>query len=358
MNWTRYGIGLIVGIGLLLQVHNAGLFNPSYGFDGKGHIDYLTYLKDQHRLPLPHEGWQYYQTPLYYLVSLPAYIFGGETGVQWQNTGYYLAFILTGGYLISRVLDGRERTWLIGSLALAALPVMNYLVPMISNEFLSDAIMGITLLLILYKPRSYWVVVLLTLGFYTKYTVLTLGPAYAVALWMAGKKDFWRQAIVRALIFGLLVSPILVRNIFIYHTPLAMAEQFFPFPPGRETRDLAFVTNLSWIPRIDLFHAHHYSLLGGTWNTFWHDGYQVSVPVVMFHKKAALLWGMGFPLTALVLAGFWQLWRRKRSVAIVAFTYVLTAATSYWVYNLHLPYPSELKAFFMSGLPVVYGLTV
>lgn len=353
----KYLVRIIFLLAVGMQLHNAWLFNPEFGFDGRGHIEYLEYLKDNHQLPLPHQGWQFYQTPLYYLLASPAYLLGGFKAVQIQNVFYYVIFIVLISYLAGKLYKSERQAGYVAALTLLALPVVNYLVPMISNEFANDLLMGVALLWMMLSPCTIGIALLLAAGFYTKYTVLTLGPSYLVALLLSKKRDF-AKILLYGSVFALLISPIILRNIYHYKTPLAMAEEFFPFPPGREARDLSFFTNMSWITKGDIFTAHHYSMIGGTWNSFWHDGYRTTVPVVPFHKKAFGLWLLGFPLTAISIWGWKLLSQKQRHVFIVGMTYLGTAAIAYILYNLHLPYPSELKAFFMSGLPVIYMLGV
>lgn len=357
MNWRNLVLSIIFIFSIVFQIHNSLSYNPLHGFDGKGHIEYLEYIKTNHKLPLPHEGWQYYQTPLYYLLAMPAYIVGGIQAVQLQNIVYFLLYIYIVGLLTAKIFPSNKNVSLVTTLALAALPVANYLVPMISNEFLNDLIMAVSLLYMMISPYSLINILLLTLGFYTKYTLLTLGPAYAVALYL-GKKNFISRSVLYGSIFAWFICSIIFRNLYFYQTPLAMAESFFPFPPGREARDVKFFVDLSWIPKVDMFQAQHYSFIGGTWNTFWHDGYQTTVPVVSFHKKALGLWLLGFPLTIISILGWVQLKKYKLKVFYVGITYLLTALLAYVLYNFHLPYPSELKSFFMSGLPVIYVLGI
>lgn len=38
-------------------------------FEGGGHKDYIEYLIDHHKLPIPGDGWEYHQPPLYYLTA-------------------------------------------------------------------------------------------------------------------------------------------------------------------------------------------------------------------------------------------------------------------------------------------------
>jgi hypothetical protein len=203
-----------------------------------------------------------------------------------------------------------------------------------------------------------WLVIAI-LGFYTKYTMLTTIPAFAIAIYLsyAGKdqmKKTLKTGLVIGAIFALAISPIIIRNYLHYKTPLALADQFYPANPNRSKRDIEFFTNMHWVMPPDLFAANKYSLIGGTWNSFWDDGYQVSTPVTSFHKKALVLWLLGFFLAPLSIYGLYLLWKNQLKVAIVLIAYLATAVISYVLYNLHLPYPTELKAFFMSGLPIVY----
>lgn len=357
MNFRNLVVGAILLCTLALHIHNATLYDPLHGFDGFGHIEYFEYIKTNRKLPLPHEGWQYYQTPFYYLLGLSSYIFGGIQAVQYQNIAYYFIF-LCALYLAVRKLYPKNSDFaLVAGFAFVSLPVLNYLVPMISNEFLNDLFLGSALLYMIIVPSSIVNIIILTLGFYTKYTIFTLGPAYAMALWQARGKNI-SHMILYGSIFAWMISPIILRNIYHYKTPLAMAESFFPFPPGREARDLKFFTNISWIFKGDMFQAQHYSFAGGTWNTFWHDGYQTTVPVVDFHKKAFGLWLLGFPLSIFSILGWMKLKINRPKMFNVVMTYLVSGIIAYVLYNFHLPYPSELKAFFVSGLPIVYILGI
>jgi len=353
----KYLVTILFVFAIWMQLHNVHWFNPQFGFDGRGHIEYLDYIRLNHRLPLPHEGWELYQTPLYYLLATPAYIWRGIKAVQWQNVLYYALYIILAGYFVGRIFAKEKKSGYLAAFTLMALPIANYLVPMISNEFANDLIIGILLLWMMVSPYSIGIVGLLVVGFYTKYTVLTLGPAYLVALVLNNKHKLSRIFLYGS-IFAILVSPIILRNVYYYKTPLAIATNFFPYSVSKEQRNLEFFTNLSWINSGDIFGAHHYSFLGGTWNSFWHDGYRITVPVVPFHKKAYGLWLLGFPLTIISIWGWAKLRTRKNNVFMIGMTYLVTSVSAYILYNLRLPYSSELKAFFMSGLPIVYMLGI
>jgi len=53
----------------VLFANNFPLLNPETGFDAKGHIDYIRYLVENHRLPLAEDGWQTYHPPLFYILG-------------------------------------------------------------------------------------------------------------------------------------------------------------------------------------------------------------------------------------------------------------------------------------------------
>src|SRR5262249_58342172 len=60
---------VVGGVWLLLFWNNARLLPFHAGFDSVEHLKYITYIQEQHRLPLPTEGWEMYQPPLYYLMA-------------------------------------------------------------------------------------------------------------------------------------------------------------------------------------------------------------------------------------------------------------------------------------------------
>lgn len=70
-----------------LAANNIWKLQPDAGFDIDEHIKYIRYVAQNWRIPLPGEGWQMFQSPLYYIVSAPFYLFfnlflGHETVVK------------------------------------------------------------------------------------------------------------------------------------------------------------------------------------------------------------------------------------------------------------------------------------
>lgn len=59
---------------LLLAANNIFKFPLGLGHDALEHLDYIRFVAEHWRLPLANEGWQMFQSPLYYLVSAPFYL--------------------------------------------------------------------------------------------------------------------------------------------------------------------------------------------------------------------------------------------------------------------------------------------
>lgn len=56
-----------------VAVHNSWNLQPYVGYDVLGHLEYIRYVAESGSLPLATDGWQMFQSPLYYLVSAPLY---------------------------------------------------------------------------------------------------------------------------------------------------------------------------------------------------------------------------------------------------------------------------------------------
>ena len=60
---------VLAGLWLLLFWNNGRLLPFHEGFDAKEHLNYISYIQQHRSLPLPTEGWEMYQPPLYYLIA-------------------------------------------------------------------------------------------------------------------------------------------------------------------------------------------------------------------------------------------------------------------------------------------------
>ena len=63
---------LMIAVGALM-LNNVFRLPLNLGFDIDGHYDYLQFIIERLSLPLATDGWQMFQSPLYYLVAAPTY---------------------------------------------------------------------------------------------------------------------------------------------------------------------------------------------------------------------------------------------------------------------------------------------
>jgi len=69
-NWMTVVIVFgFAGLWLILFWHNAQILPAAVGFDASHHLNYIKYLQEHHSLPLPAQGIEMFQPPLYYLIS-------------------------------------------------------------------------------------------------------------------------------------------------------------------------------------------------------------------------------------------------------------------------------------------------
>ena len=73
VRWLEKTLLLVVaGLWLALFWNNTRLLPFHAGFDSTEHLKYVAYIQEHRALPLPTEGWEMYQPPLYYLFGAAA----------------------------------------------------------------------------------------------------------------------------------------------------------------------------------------------------------------------------------------------------------------------------------------------
>ncbi|MBX3423098.1 MAG: hypothetical protein KF752_16195 [Pirellulaceae bacterium] len=63
---------------IVLIINNTIRAPAGQGFDAQRHFEYIEYLVHQHALPLATDGWQMFQSPLFYLLAAPIYALQAE----------------------------------------------------------------------------------------------------------------------------------------------------------------------------------------------------------------------------------------------------------------------------------------
>ena len=167
-------LGACVAIWLGLFWNNTERLPFVTGYDSKDHLAYIKYIQERHALPLPNEGYEMFQPPLYYAVSagilsvlrLSATDAGAVPVLRGLTMLFGIAnFVFV--FLSIRLLFPRQpRLQLIGLITAAFLPMQLYLSHYVTNETLAATLASASIYLglraLTAKPASLWQ--LLSLG--------------------------------------------------------------------------------------------------------------------------------------------------------------------------------------------------
>lgn len=173
----------LLGAWGILGVNNIGKVPLLAGFDVTGHMEYIRYVAETGLIPLATDGWQMFQSPLYYLVSAPLYLlfsqfFEPETVVK----GMRIVPLVCGAaqveisYRALRIVfPKREDLQVIGTVIGGLLPMNVYLSQAVGNEPLAGCLSATALVLGFKLNRS-------RLGSLPKWYLATLGLVLGLAL--------------------------------------------------------------------------------------------------------------------------------------------------------------------------------
>lgn len=67
--WLYVLFAAVVIARVALLIHDVSRLSHEKGFDAERHEDYIKFIQEKRTLPLPQDGWEMHQPPLYYLVS-------------------------------------------------------------------------------------------------------------------------------------------------------------------------------------------------------------------------------------------------------------------------------------------------
>ena len=233
---------LTITVGIICRIAFA-LFTPTfYAPDERPHFRYITYLHEQGSFPVqtsktdaPTQDWEYYQPPLYYLVSVPVYelvhgVFqssddGAVRAIQLLSVALWCISVV----MALRILDALQvddiflRSVTISLVCL--LPTSIFMSSVINNDNLLVALGSIILYRIVKtggRRGSFWIGTLIGLALWVKLTAVIYIVAI-VALYMVQwlyKSRSFSSAITYSVstvaIAGVIWSPWAVRNLRLY----------------------------------------------------------------------------------------------------------------------------------------------
>ena len=218
--WLEKALVLVVaGLWLLLFWNNVRPLPFHAGFDAKEHLEYISYIQEHRALPLPNEGWEMYQPPLYYLIAAASL---SACKLSINDTTSILVLRMIGAFLgiaqlvfvfLSLRLLFSARTALVGLSLAAFLPMHLYLAHYVTNEILAAALATVTLYLCLRLLKSNaprvsqfaWLGLALGAAMLAKATAILLLPVVCGAI--ASKLAYARAPITNSLrSLGLLLA--------------------------------------------------------------------------------------------------------------------------------------------------------
>ena len=156
----RISLFVLAGLWLALFWNNARLLPFHVGFDSAEHLKYIGYIQEHRAFPLPTEGLEMYQPPLYYLVGAAAL---SACKLSINDPWSVVVLRLLGGFFgiaqfvlvfLSLRLLLPVRAAFIGLLLAAFLPMHLYLAHYVTNEMLAATLATAALYLCLRLLKS------------------------------------------------------------------------------------------------------------------------------------------------------------------------------------------------------------
>jgi hypothetical protein len=184
----------------VLSVNNMFKLNFQVGSDVWGHIDYIDYIITKGSIPLANEGWQMFQAPLNYLLSVPLYVLL----IKWFDLPSIVKMMViipvTCGllqieivYRVSRlVFTERKDLQIIAIITGSLLPIHTYACQSIGNESLAGCFISLMVLfcisLIMPGQKERKVKYFILMGFVwglallSKTTAIVLAPVLVIVI--------------------------------------------------------------------------------------------------------------------------------------------------------------------------------
>jgi hypothetical protein len=386
---------LIHAAWIVLAANNLFKLPQAAGFDTVSHLAYIGHVAEKHRIPLATDGWQMFQSPLYYIVSAGLlHVFYKFTDVA--TCAFLLRLLPMACGLVQielcyraarRIFPERDDLQLLGTAFAGMLPMNIYLSQYVGNEplggVLSAAIFVVCLKWIHPGPQENlkWVPatlgILFGLALLAKVSAVLIGFPMMIALawgWLqrggearAAGIGFLRTSAVVMAITMVIAGWYYLRNWIHLGRPFvsgwAMDRGFSWWQdPGFRTASefFSFGTSLSQ-PILAALHG----FWDGLYASFWSDTFLSSAML----PAAAPKWNYSFMLLGLLLAlvptialiaGAGRAIRatlvERSPVSLVTLACVGAYGLALLHHTLTLPYYCAIKAFYTIGAVPAYAL--
>ena len=130
---------------------------PYFGFDYQGHMAYIGYVFNNASLPLANEGWQMFQTPLYYIVSAIVFKIGQLLSIPYTSAEMLRVVPLACGFAqieigyrtMRAVFPRQTALQIIGLSIMTFMPMHMYMSQQLGNEIFAAVFVSATILYVI-----------------------------------------------------------------------------------------------------------------------------------------------------------------------------------------------------------------
>jgi hypothetical protein len=372
-------------------VHNFTSLSLDYGSDRTGHVAYVEYLSQQHRVPLATEGWQMFQSPLYYVVA--ALIHAGGTMIFDDTTAWRIVLLFSvvvvgiQVQLIFRALMAsfpvRQSVQCLGMLVAGLMPMGLYLSQMIGNEPLAGLFGAgaVTLTIVGFQDpqrmirqgRQVAIGLLLGLAVLTKVSAVLLFPPITMAIILATRRAVDSGSRIAFSLLRVFATVALVsgwyylRNWYLLGRPFIGgwdAARGIDWWQDPGFRTLSQFTSFGEALKHPVY-AGYAGFWDGLYSTMWLDGFlsgKTSIDHLPPWNHAFMLLGAWLALlpTAAILVGVVAAFLPSRRTGQPAVIFSVSCVAIYVVAMLylflHVPIYSTVKASYTLALLPCYGV--
>jgi hypothetical protein len=378
---------LLLATWAFVAVNNFSKLPTQMGMDFAGHIAYVQFIFERRALPLATDGWQMFQSPLYYLLCAGmASLFHAWNGLVIRmfrliSIASALGQIEIAYRIARRILPEREDLQKVAILVSGLLPMGFCVSQGIGNEPLHGALGALTLLLTVRLvqregPASLRDSIVLGavwgLALLAKVTAVLLAAplSYALLIRIRRHPSAWRREVAGACLAGLSGAAVAgwyyARNWLALGTPFAggwlpRGDPWWQEPGYRTVEQLTrFGTAL-----VRPFNSAIHGFWDSYYSTLWADGNMGSmiafdaIPPWNYAPMLASVWLALLP-SALIALGLFSAMvsRRERGfelvqIGVIAFATQMAAALLLFV---RVPIYSQGKATYTLALTPVFGL--
>lgn len=379
---------------ITLGVNNITKIPFDVGMDLHKHFQYILYVAENWRIPLPTEGVQMFESPLFYIISAVIYkILSNILSVENAIRGLRIVPLLCGLIQVELcyrslryVFPKREDLQIVGVLVGGLLPINLYMSQVIGTEALSGMLIGIVVVMtlrLIHNPtppnREYFILMgfIWGLAILTKVTAIILFPPiiffciYAIV--SGGSSQQKAVELIARRIVPVIAIAIIVSGWYYFRNWLAIGKLFVGgWDSSREIlwwQDPGYRTPAQLVTFGEALFYPIFSGVNGFWDslysTLWMDGYLSGIgnylrkPPWNYGYMFSCGWLSLVPSVAIGLGILKTLWRPQQSVP--QGTLLAVCCLGVYIFALlylflNIPFFSITKATYTMGLIPCYAI--